>query len=391
MTASPYSSPSLQALTRYVEEPRALVGECRRAAAQRRRDVPGLAGRHRGGPRARLARDVHLQRRRHRAAVRGRADRRRRARRRDPPALRLPVGCREHAHRVSSIAMRARGVARHRLPPVPLLAAALLGAAAAKPPQDAGVRRPDRVRGRAEHRERLGVAGGRRRGLARRGRPGRGPAVATIEGAFLRTWNRRAKKWARVDPARADRAAAGRGRGLAVISNSELRDRFVIRRAPLHASGRAAAVCPREPVFRAHRGFLRALPRAVGAASMFGCSLPCESDSPCSTSPPAPSSARCSQSGVRVWHSHTVVHTKAPRRRRRLRVNRQLQPRPPLARLQPRARRQHPRPAACNAAPSRCWRRTWPPATELTRDGFDQRSLLVRLLERLAYALRRWL
>ena len=27
-----------------------------------------------------------------------------------------------------------------------------------------------------------------------------GPAVATIEAIFLRTWNRRAKKWARLDP-----------------------------------------------------------------------------------------------------------------------------------------------------------------------------------------------
>src|SRR3982751_5800596 len=62
-----------------------------------------------------------------------------------------------------------------------------------------------------------------------------GPAVANIEAIFLRTWNRRAKKWARVDPAGLPPPAPAGDASLVVISNSEIRDRFAIRRAALHA------------------------------------------------------------------------------------------------------------------------------------------------------------
>ena len=79
-----------------------------------------------------------------------------------------------------------------------------------------------------------------------------GPAVAAIEAIFLRTWNRRAKKWARLDPARLPRPAAAGATPLAVISNSELRDRFAIRRAALHAIRESRAPrAPRQPLLRA--------------------------------------------------------------------------------------------------------------------------------------------
>ena len=51
----------------------------------------------------------------------------------------------------------------------------------------------------------------------------------------MRTWNRRAKKWARLDPARLARPAAAGGTSLVVISNNEVGERFAIRRAALHA------------------------------------------------------------------------------------------------------------------------------------------------------------
>ena len=84
------------------------------------------------------------------------------------------VGCRDTPAEFFD-RMRAQRRSRDRLPPVPLLAAAFLGALAAQSPQDAGVRRPHRLRGRPEHLERMGVGGRRRRRLARRRHPGRRP------------------------------------------------------------------------------------------------------------------------------------------------------------------------------------------------------------------------
>ncbi len=53
------------------------------------------------------------------------------------------------------------------------------------------------------------VGGGGRRRLARRRGAVEGPAVATLEAVFLRTWNRRARKRARLDPAQLVAPAAG--------------------------------------------------------------------------------------------------------------------------------------------------------------------------------------
>src|SRR3982751_4302792 len=91
-----------------------------------------------------------------------------------------------------------------------------------------------------------------------------GPAVANIEAIFLRTWNRRAKKWARVDPAGLPPPAPAGPTPLVVISNSELLDRFAIRRAALHALRESARrVLLANPYFVPDRGVLRALQRAA--------------------------------------------------------------------------------------------------------------------------------
>src|SRR5262249_18613121 len=108
-----------------------------------------------------------------------------------------------------------------------------------------------------------------------------GPAVAAIEAIFLRTWNRRAKKWARLDPAKLPAPPAEGPTPLVVISNSELRERFAIRRAALHAIRESARrVLLANPYFVPDRGVLNALQRAAGRGVDVRLLVPLESDSP---------------------------------------------------------------------------------------------------------------
>src|ERR1700690_390656 len=107
-----------------------------------------------------------------------------------------------------------------------------------------------------------------------------GPAVADIEGTFLRTWNRRAPKRFRLNPARLPRPATAGGVSLAVVSNTELRDRFALRRAALHAiraCGKRLTLA--NPYFVPDRGILRALRRAARRGADVRLLLPMSSDS----------------------------------------------------------------------------------------------------------------
>ncbi|HXU82467.1 MAG TPA: phospholipase D-like domain-containing protein, partial [Polyangia bacterium] len=91
-----------------------------------------------------------------------------------------------------------------------------------------------------------------------------GPAVADIEAVFLRTWNRRAKKKARLDPTTVPRPAPAGDAAVAVVSNSELRDRFTIRRAALHALRESRhQIRFANPYFVPDRGVLRAFQAAA--------------------------------------------------------------------------------------------------------------------------------
>jgi cardiolipin synthase len=218
-----------------------------------------------------------------------------------------------------------------------------------------------------------------------------GPAVAAIETIFLRTWNRRAKKWARVDPARLTAPAAAGTTPLVVISNSELRDRFAIRRAALHAIRESARrVFLANPYFVPDRGVLRALQRAAVRGVDVRLLLPLESDSGVLDLAARAVFGPLLAAGVRIWQSRAVVHTKVLAiddtfvsigsynfDHRSLAYNLEMvvnvldQPtsKDTIAMLE----------ADIGAS------------EELTRDTFGSRPLLMRLMERIAYAFRKWL
>ena len=218
-----------------------------------------------------------------------------------------------------------------------------------------------------------------------------GPAVATIEAVFLRTWNRRAKKWARLDPARLPTPAPAGDVPLVVISNSEMGERFAIRRAALHAVRESRQrVYLANPYFVPDRGVLRALQHAARRGVDVRLLLPGESDSRVLDLATRAILGPLLAAGVRVWHSKAVVHTKAVAvdeafvsigsynfDHRSLAYNLEVvvnvvdtaYARDVVAFLE------------SDIAVSE----------ELTREAFGRRPLLVRLMERLAYSLRKWL
>jgi cardiolipin synthase len=218
-----------------------------------------------------------------------------------------------------------------------------------------------------------------------------GPAVATIEGIFLRTWNRRAKKWARLDPARLPAPQAAGPTPLVVISNSELRERFAIRRAALHAIRESARrVLLANPYFVPDRGVLRALQRAAARGVDVRLLLPMESDSGVLDLAARAVFGPLLAAGVRIWQSRAVVHTKVLTvddtfvsigsynfDHRSLAYNLEMV----VNVLDERATKDTIAMLESDIADSE----------ELTRETFSGRPLLMRLMERLAYAFRKWL
>jgi cardiolipin synthase len=218
-----------------------------------------------------------------------------------------------------------------------------------------------------------------------------GPAVARIEAIFLRTWNRRAKKWARLDPARVAPPPAAGDTALVVISNSELRERFVIRRAALHAIRESQRrVVLANPYFVPDRGVLRALQRAAARGVDVRLLLPMESDSTVLDLAARAVFGPLLAAGVRIWQSRAVVHTKVlcvddvfvsigsyNFDHRSLAYNLEM---------------------VVNAIDDRTSADAiamldadMAASEELTREAFGRRPLLVRLLERIAYSFRKWL
>jgi cardiolipin synthase A/B len=218
-----------------------------------------------------------------------------------------------------------------------------------------------------------------------------GPAVATIEATFLRTWNRRAKKWARLDPAGLTPPPAAGKTALAVVANSELRDRFVIRRAALHAIRESTRqIFLANPYFVPDRGVLRALQRAAGRGVDVRLLLPTESDSTVLDLAARAVFGPLLAAGVRIWQSRTVVHTKV------LAVDDlfvsigsyNLDHRSLAYNLEMVVNLIDERTAKDAVAMLEA---DMAAGEELTRETFGRRPLLVRLLERLAYSFRKWL
>jgi len=218
-----------------------------------------------------------------------------------------------------------------------------------------------------------------------------GPGVATIEGVFLRTWNRRAKKWARVDPARVPVPAAAGSTALAVISNSEMRERFSIRRAALHAIHNSARrVYLANPYFVPDKGVLRGLQAAARRGVDVRLLLPAESDSTVLDLAARAVFGSLLAAGVRIWQSRDVVHTKLLAvddlfvsigsynfDHRSLAYNLEM-----VVNVID---------ESTSKVANTMLVSDMETSEELTREGFGQRPLVVRLLERIAYAFRKWL
>ena len=219
-----------------------------------------------------------------------------------------------------------------------------------------------------------------------------GPAVGPMEATFLRTWNRRAPKRMRLDPDRLAPQPPAGGTPLAVISNGERRDRFAIRRAALHAIRESQArVLVANPYFVPDRGVLQALARAARAWRR--------------RAPARPAGQRLAHPGLRDARGFPAAaggrHPNLPKSGGRAHqgvgggrfvlLARELQLRPPVACLQPGTGGQRDRSGR---------RRRRRDDADLRHGGQRGADALPRsrseagwsaCIERLAYALRRWL
>jgi cardiolipin synthase len=220
----------------------------------------------------------------------------------------------------------------------------------------------------------------------------RGPAVAEMEEVFLRTWNRRARKRARLKPEALVREPPRAGDvRLAVITNHEIRERFAIRRSAVYAIRESLRrVLLANPYFVPDRGVLRSLQEAASRGVDVRLLLPLHSDSRILDLAARAVFDRLLAAGVRIWRSRAVIHTKALAvddafvsigsynfDHRSLAYNLEMV-------VNVVDRRTAEDVTAMLAG-------DMADAEELTRDRFERRSLFERLLERLAYSLRKWL
>jgi cardiolipin synthase len=218
-----------------------------------------------------------------------------------------------------------------------------------------------------------------------------GPAVAILEEVFLRTWNRRARKRARLAPEKLIRPAPVGETRLSVISNKELLDRFAIRRASLYAIRESrASIFLANPYFVPDRGILRALQEAAARGVVVNLLVPSRSDSRILDLAARATFGPLLAAGVRIWMSDHVIHTKA------LAVDDDfvslgsynLDHRSLAYNLEVVVNTLD---VEYTTAVKTMLEEDMGANTELTRAMYQNRSLLQRLLERLAYSLRRWL
>jgi cardiolipin synthase len=140
----------------------------------------------------------------------------------------------------------------------------------------------------------------------------RGPAVADIEAVFLRTWNWRVKRPMRLKVKRLGKPRPAGQVPLAVIANRELLDRFAIRRAALHAiRASTQRIYMVSPYFLPDPGFIRGLTAAVQRQVEVRILVPKRSDTTTVDLASRASFGRLLQAGVRIFEHAPVVHTKA--------------------------------------------------------------------------------
>ncbi len=218
-----------------------------------------------------------------------------------------------------------------------------------------------------------------------------GPAAAQIEATFLRTWNRRAPKRMRLDPERLALPKPAGEVALAVVSNSELRDRFVIRRAALHAIRESQRrILLANPYFVPDQGVLRALQSAARRGVDVRLLVPMASDSRLLDFATRAVLPQLLAAAARIFRSPVVTHTKALMvddtfvsigsynfDHRSLAYNLELV----VNVVDP--------PTAIEVGTMLI--SDMAASEELTAAAFARRGWLARLIERIAYGLRRWL
>jgi cardiolipin synthase len=139
-----------------------------------------------------------------------------------------------------------------------------------------------------------------------------GPAVGVIEASFLRIWNRRAPRRMRLVPTTLPRPAAAGTVSLAVIWNSLRRNRFAIRRWAVHAIRESRTrVFLANPYFVPDRGVLRALLRAAARGVDVRLLVPRVSDVRLLDYATRAVFPRLLAGGARIFRSPVVTHTKA--------------------------------------------------------------------------------
>lgn len=219
----------------------------------------------------------------------------------------------------------------------------------------------------------------------------RGPAVRDIEAIFLQTWNRRSRRRFRLDPRTLDRPRPAGGTALAVVSNTELLDRFAIRRWALHAiRGSRERVLLANPYFAPDNGFLRAVRAAAGRGVDVRLLVPAKSDIRILDYAARATFPRLLAAGVRIFQHRKVVHTKAllvdddfvslgsyNLDHRSLAYNLEM-----VVNTFDRA---------YNAEVAAMLASDMAEADEIRADAFGRRGLIQRILERLAHSVRTWL
>lgn len=218
----------------------------------------------------------------------------------------------------------------------------------------------------------------------------RGPAVAAIEAVLLRTWNWRAKRRLRLKTRHLVRSGPAGHVPLAVIANGELVDRFSIRRAALHAiRASLERIYLASPYFIPDQGFLRILASAAMRGIDVRILVPRQSDTQTVDLASRATYSRLLPAGVRIFQHHPVVHTKA------LLVDEEfvslgsynIDHRSLVYNLE----------LVVNALDrdynekvATMLKADMAGAVEIHWEDFRRRSLLTRLLERVAYAFRHW-
>jgi cardiolipin synthase len=140
----------------------------------------------------------------------------------------------------------------------------------------------------------------------------RGPAVASIEAVLLRTWNWRARRRLRLKTHNLLRSPPAGIVPLAVIANGEVVDRFSIRRAALHAIRAAVSrIYVASPYFVPDPGFLRGLTSAAARGIDVRLLVPEHSDTQTVDLASRATYTRLLPAGVRIFQHHPLVHTKA--------------------------------------------------------------------------------